>query len=103
MIGLQINGHAAQPLILVDHLRVTVMAMMIASTTSYADLTIALIHFHLLLTAAMILCLVRGHLYFTQGHRMGGPENGNFSLLYIVNMSLHRCVGGSKIHQNTLM
>ena len=33
---------------------------------------------------------------------MGGPENGNFPLLYVVKMSLHRWVGGSKKAQNTL-
>ena len=27
---------------------------------------------------------------------VGGPENGNFSLLYVVKMSLRRWVGGSK-------
>jgi len=27
---------------------------------------------------------------------VGGPENGNFPLLYVVKMSLHRWVGGSK-------
>ena len=27
---------------------------------------------------------------------MGGPENGNFPLLYVVKMSLRRWVGGSK-------
>ena len=27
---------------------------------------------------------------------MGGPENGNFFLLYVVKMSLRRWVGGSK-------
>ena len=27
---------------------------------------------------------------------MGGPENGNFPLLYVVKMSLCRWVGGSK-------
>ena len=33
---------------------------------------------------------------------MGGPENGNFPLLYVVKMSLRRWVGGSKKPQNTL-
>ena len=33
---------------------------------------------------------------------VGGPENGNFSLLYVVKMSLRRWVGGSKKPQNTL-
>ena len=33
---------------------------------------------------------------------MGGPENGNFPLLYVVKMSLRRWVGGSKKSQNTL-
>ena len=33
---------------------------------------------------------------------MGGPENGNFPLLYVVKMSLRRWVGGSKKAQNTL-
>ena len=33
---------------------------------------------------------------------VGGPENGNFPLLYVVKMSLRRWVGGSKKHQNTL-
>ena len=27
---------------------------------------------------------------------MGGPENGNFPLLYVMKMSLRRWVGGSK-------
>ena len=31
----------------------------------------------------------------------GGPENGNFPLLYVMKMSLHRGVGGSEKHQNT--
>ena len=30
-----------------------------------------------------------------------GPENGNFPLLYVMKMSLHRGVGGSEKHQNT--
>ena len=64
MIGLPIHGHAAQPYILVDHLRVIVTAMKSASTTSYVETTIALIHFHLVLTAAMIQCLVRQLLLF---------------------------------------
>ena len=33
---------------------------------------------------------------------VGGPENGNFPLLYVVKMSLPRWVGGSKKPQNTL-
>ena len=33
---------------------------------------------------------------------MGGPENGNFSLLYLVKMSLRRWVGSSKKPQNPL-
>ena len=33
---------------------------------------------------------------------VGGPENGNFPLLYVVKMSLRRWVGGSKKPQNTL-
>ena len=33
---------------------------------------------------------------------MGGPENGNFPLLYVVKMSLLRWVGGSEKPQNTL-
>ena len=33
---------------------------------------------------------------------MGGPENGNFPLLYVVKMSLRRWVGGSEMPQNTL-
>ena len=33
---------------------------------------------------------------------MGGPENGNFPLLYVVEMSLRRWVGGLKKPQNTL-
>ena len=33
---------------------------------------------------------------------VGGPENGNFPLLYVVKMSLYRWVGGSKKPQNTL-
>ena len=37
----------------------------------------------------------------TQGW-VGGPENGNFSLLYVVKISLRRWVGGSKKPQNTL-
>ena len=32
---------------------------------------------------------------------MGGPENGNFPLLYVVKMPLRRWVGGSKKLQNT--
>ena len=32
----------------------------------------------------------------------GGPENGNFPLLYVVKISLCRGVGGSKKPQNTL-
>jgi hypothetical protein len=32
----------------------------------------------------------------------GGPENDNFSLLYVAKMSLPRWVGGSKKPQNTL-
>ena len=27
---------------------------------------------------------------------MGGPENGNFPLIYALKMSLHKGVGGSK-------
>ena len=33
---------------------------------------------------------------------VGGPENGNFPLLYVVKLSLRRWVGGSKKPQNTL-
>ena len=33
---------------------------------------------------------------------MGGPENGNFPLLYVVKMALCRWVGGSKKAQNAL-
>ena len=33
---------------------------------------------------------------------VGGRENGNFPLLYVVKMSLRRWVGGSKKPQNTL-
>jgi hypothetical protein len=33
---------------------------------------------------------------------VGGPENGNFPLLYVVKMSLRWWVGGSKRPQNTL-
>ena len=33
---------------------------------------------------------------------VGGPENDNFSLLYVVKMTLCRWVGGSKKPQNTL-
>ena len=33
---------------------------------------------------------------------VGGPENGNFPLLYVVKMSLGRWVGGSDKPQNTL-
>ena len=33
---------------------------------------------------------------------VGGPENWNFPLLYVVKMSLRRWVGGSKKPQNTL-
>ena len=43
-------------------------------------------------------------LYYVLGHRggyLGGPENGNFPLLYVVKMSLRRWVGGSKKPQNT--
>ena len=32
----------------------------------------------------------------------GGPENGNFPLLYVVKMPLRRWVGGTKKPQNTL-
>ena len=32
----------------------------------------------------------------------GGPENGDFPLLYVMKMSLRRWVGGSKKPQNTL-
>ena len=31
---------------------------------------------------------------------MGGPENGNFRILYVVKISLRRWVGGSKKPQN---
>ena len=34
---------------------------------------------------------------------VGGPENGNFPLLYVMKMSLRRWLGGSKKPQNTLM
>ena len=34
--------------------------------------------------------------------RVGGQENGNFPLLYVVKMSLQMWVGGSKKPQNTL-
>ena len=37
-----------------------------------------------------------------KGIGVGGPENGNFPLLYVMKMSLHRGVGGSKKPQNTL-
>ena len=41
-------------------------------------------------------------LYYVRTYgRVGGPENGNFSLLYVVKMSLPRWVGGSKKSQNT--
>ena len=33
---------------------------------------------------------------------VGGLENGNFPLLYVVKMSLRRWVGGSEKLQNTL-
>ena len=33
---------------------------------------------------------------------VGGPENGNFPLLYVVKMSLRRWVGGSKKAKNPL-
>ena len=33
---------------------------------------------------------------------VGGPENGNFPLLYVVKMPLRRWVGGSKKSQNNL-
>ena len=33
---------------------------------------------------------------------MGGPQKGNFPLLYVVKISLRRWVGGSKKLQNTL-
>ena len=33
---------------------------------------------------------------------MGGPENGNVPLLYVVNLSLCRWVGGSKKPKKTL-
>ena len=33
---------------------------------------------------------------------VGGPENGNFPLLFVVKMSLLRWVGGSEKPQNTL-
>ena len=33
---------------------------------------------------------------------VGGPENGNFPLLYVVKIYLCRWVGGSKKPQNTL-
>ena len=33
---------------------------------------------------------------------VGGPENGNSPLLYVVKMSLRMWVGGSKKPQNTL-
>ena len=33
---------------------------------------------------------------------VGGPENGNFPLLYVVKMSFCRWVGGSKKPQKTL-
>ena len=33
---------------------------------------------------------------------VGGPENGNFPLLYVVKLSLRRQVGGSEKPQNTL-
>ena len=37
-----------------------------------------------------------------KGIGVGGPENSNFSLRYVVKMSLRRWVGGSKKPQNTL-
>ena len=33
---------------------------------------------------------------------VGGPENGNFPLLYVIKMSLHRWLGVSKKPQNAL-
>ena len=33
---------------------------------------------------------------------MGGPENGNFPLLYVVKKSLRRWVGGSEIGKSPL-
>jgi hypothetical protein len=33
---------------------------------------------------------------------VGGPDNGNFPLFYVVKMSLRRWVGGSKKPKNTL-
>ena len=33
---------------------------------------------------------------------MGGPENGNFPLLYVVKMPLRRWVGGSKSFKTPL-
>ena len=42
-------------------------------------------------------------LYYVRTSRwVGGPENGNFPLLYVVKMSLRRWVDGSKKPQNTL-
>mgnify|MGYP007015636298 CR=1 FL=1 len=34
--------------------------------------------------------------------RVGGPENVNFALCYVVKMSLHRWVGGSKTPQRNI-
>ena len=47
---------------------------------------------------------IRGHIYNlrkTEGW-VGGPENGNLPLVFIVKMSLRRWVGGSKEPQSTL-
>jgi hypothetical protein len=49
---------------------------------------------------SMTSCL--GAIFILRKGWVGGPENGNFPLLYVVIMSLRRCVGGSKKPQNTL-
>jgi hypothetical protein len=50
-----------------------------------------------------VLCNVLGAIFILRkGKGVGGPENGNVSLLYVVKMSLRRLVGGSKKAQNTL-
>ena len=46
---------------------------------------------------------VRDHLNITQGHRVGGSENGNFPLLYVLKMSLcTKGVGGLKTAKTPL-
>ena len=53
--GTLVNQHGvvAQAQILVGYLKAIVMEMMIALAISYVDLITVLIHFHLVLTAAM--------------------------------------------------